>query len=161
MYSKLFFAAALACVFDASVATFILGTAAGTTGAVTIGSGGAALGLLGLLAIKGIAIGALALASSRRRGRRSADEDEAQFAVIAASEPEQCYRRLICDLATGNFANSENNVIVSLFDKEVGIESQKYEFFTAAKLGKLVKDVKTCELRYSCQLTGAQLDKLF
>ena len=81
--------------------------------------------------------------------------------MIAASEPEQCYRRLICDLATGNFANSENNVIVSLFDKEVGIESQKYEFFTAAKLGKLVKDVKTCELRYSCQLTGAQLDKLF
>merc|ERR1712083_531851 len=89
------------------------------------------------------------------------DETDSAFAVLAAQEPAQCYRRLICDLATGTLEKSENDVIVSLFNKDVGIESHKFEFATAAKLGKQAKSVQKCELRYNCPLSGEQIQKLF
>ena len=93
-----------------SEAFFWLGTtAAATTGAITLSSGSlATLGLLGgVVLLKGLVLGALVLSSrSRGRGRREAVEDnevetEGAFAILAGSEPSQCYRRLICDLAAG------------------------------------------------------------
>merc|ERR1712203_838994 len=109
---------------------------------------------------QGLALAGLAIAASR--SRRSAIEDaDSAFAVLAAQEPAQCYRRLICDLATGTLEKSENDFIVSLFNKDVGIESHKFEFATAAKLGKQAKSVQKCELRYNCPLSGEQIQKLF
>ena len=89
------------------------------------------------------------------------DDSDAAFGVLANTEPAQCYRRLICDLATGAMPKSENDVIVSLFNRDASIESPKFEFVTAAKLGKQVKNVQVCELRYSCPLTGEQIQNLF
>ena len=89
------------------------------------------------------------------------DDSDAAFGVLANTEPAQCYRRLICDLATGAMPKSENDVIVSLFNRDASIESPKFEFVTAAKLGKQVKNVQLCELRYSCPLTGEQIQNLF
>ena len=86
--------------------------------------------------------------------------DDAAFTVLANSEPAQCYRRLICDLATGTMPKSENDVILSLFEKDAVIESPKFEFSTAAKLGKLIRNVEVCELRYSCPLNGSELQNL-
>jgi len=154
---------AVACIALASVAdaTFVLGTtAAVTTGtAYTVTAASAtSLALLGGIAIlKGVV---LAAALSRSRGKRSAEEDsDAVYAILAAQEPAQCYRRLICDLSAGAIA--DNNKITTLFNGDVSPVSPKFEFATAAKVGKIVKNAQLCEVRYSCPLSTQEIQKLF
>jgi len=142
-------------------ATIIIGTAAATAGtAVTISSASAAsLGLLGGVALlKGIV---LAAAIASRRGRRSAEADsqDAAFLVLNNAEPAQCYRRLICDMAAG--AIPDQDKILSLFNTEVSPVSAKFEYATAAKVGKMVKNAGLCEVRYSCPLNSQEIAKLF
>merc|ERR1712008_655005 len=71
----------------------------------------------GLVLLKGLALAAI-VASRSRRAAVAVDETDSAFSVLAAQEPAQCYRRLICDLATGSLEKSENDVIVSLFNKD-------------------------------------------
>ena len=66
---------------------------------------------------------------------------------------------MICDLAAG--AVQDDFKVLGLFDNEVEIQSPKFEFNTAAKLGKSVKSQQICELRYSCPLTGEQIQNFF
>lgn len=156
-----FVCATVAALAGVSQAIFFTSTAAGTAGTVTLSSGGAAaLAVGGALLLKAAAVGLILASRGRRRGRRDAVEPVDTFALIAQIEPEQCYRRLICDLATGKMADSDNNVILSLFNDDVTIEKPKFEFATAARLGKLAKDIKVCELRYSCPISGKELDEL-
>ena len=147
---------------DIAQATFVLSTAAATTGtATTLSSASvASLGLLGgIVLLKGIL--AVAVLSSRGRGKRSAhnDNEDAAFAVLANSEPAQCYRRLICDMAAG--AVSDDDHILALFNNEVDVTSPKFEFATAAKVGKIVKNYQYCEIRYTCPLNTSEIQKLF
>ena len=147
---------ALASVADA---TFVLSTAAATTGTVyTVTSASAAsLALLGGVAIlKGALLGAVAA----RRGKRSAveQEEEGVYAILAAQEPAQCYRRLICDLSAG--AIPDNDKLVTLFNGVVSPVSAKFEFTTAAKVGKMFKSAQACEVRYSCPLSTNEIQKL-
>jgi len=139
----------------------LIGGSAATTGpllaTITTLAGGA-------LVLK--AVGALALstaAAGQPRGKRSAEETESEetFAFIAQSEPQACYRRLICDLATGALPASENDVILASFNEDVPATSTKFEYAIAAQVGKALKNVEACELRYSCPLTGPQITKLF
>lgn len=98
------------------------------------------------------------------RGKRSAIEEtesEKVFSFIAQSEPQACYRRLICDLATGAMPASDNDVILASFNEEVPATSHKFEYAIAAQVGKALKSVESCEVRYSCPLTGPQITKLF
>merc|ERR1711936_1062410 len=138
--------------------TLVIGTvAAGTT--VTIGGGailGAAL-LGGAAVLKGLVLGR-ALAG---RKKRSAEEDseDAVFAVLTNAEPAQCYRRLICDMAAG--AVPDQDKILSLFNTEVSPVSPKFDYATAAKVGKMVKNAGLCEVRYSCPLSTAEISKVF
>ena len=105
--------------------------------------------------------GALGIPDHRqRRAAVSVDVTDAAFSVLAAQEPAQCYRRLICFLATVSFEKSENDVIVSLFNKGTSIDSVTFEFTNAAKLGKQWKSVQKCELRYSCPLSGKQIQHI-
>lgn len=156
-----FTVATLAAVCGMSQAIFTLGTGA-TAGTIalttTTASGGTALTAAGALGLAGLAVvklGALALLASRR-GKRSAglDNEDSLFAIAAQVEPAACYRRLICELATGKMPKSDNDVLLSLFNDETPIQSLKFEFATAAKVGKLVKDIETCEVRYSCPVSG-------
>ena len=130
-----------------------------TTGAVTVTSATAtSLALLGGVAIlKGALLGAVAA----RRGKRSAveQEEEGVYAILAAQEPAQCYRRLICDLSAG--AIPDNNKLTTLFNGDVSPVSAKFEFATAAKVGKIVKSAQLCEVRYSCPLSTNEIQKLF
>ena len=113
----------------------------------------------GAVILKGLVVGALILASRNRGKRSTADDNNAVFSILANSEPAQCYRRLICDLAAGAIPDNDN--IVSLFDEDVSIQSPKFEFATAAKVGKLVKKAMICEIRYSCPLSTLEIQKLF
>jgi len=136
--------------------TLVIGTvAAGTT--VTVGAGavaGAAL-LGGAAILKGLLIGA-----ALRRGKRSAeDNQDAVFTVLNIAEPAQCYRRLICDMASG--AVHDQDKILSLFNTEVSPASPKFDYATAAKVGKMVKNASLCEIRYSCPLSTAEIAKIF
>ncbi len=154
--------AALACFMGMTQAIFTGGATitAGSTALVAGGTltTGGALALGGLALLKVGAIAAIALASrGRGRGKRSLDNEDSVFAIAAQLEPAQCYRRLICDLATGKMDKSENDVILSLFNDETPIENVKFEFATAAKVGKLLKDVEACEVRYSCPVSGQDM----
>ena len=154
---------AILAVANIAEATFVIGTTA-TAGAITISSGSAALGLLGgAIILKSLVLGAAlgaARSRSRSHGKRSIDdENDAAFAVLIESEPAQCYKRLICDLAAGAIA--DNDKIVSLFDGEVSIQSPKFEYATAAKVGKMVKQAPVCKIRYSCPLSTQEIQKLF
>ena len=143
----------------AADATFVFTTAAATAGtATTISSASAAsLGLLGgIVLLKGLVLGAAILSS--RRGKRSAENDYA-FIALNNAEPAQCYKRLICDLATGAIPDSDN--LLSLFNEETEVISPKFEYTTAAKLGKAVKNAQVCEVRYSCPLNNQEIAKLF
>ena len=152
------FVAALAVVAVASVAEATIVLATATTGAVTLSSASvASLGLLGgVVLLKGLLLGAVAA----RRGKRSAESDQdAAFAVLTNSEPAQCYRRLICDMAAG--AIPDQDKILSLFNSEVSPVSPKFEYVTAAKVGKIVKNSGLCEVRYTCPLNTQEIAKLF
>ena len=153
---KGFIIAALA-LLSVADATLIIGATA-TAGAVTISAGSAALGLLGGAVILKSLVLAKLIAS--RRGKRSAEEDnDAAFAILTNSEPAQCYKRLICDLSAG--AIQDKDQIITLFKGEVSPISPKFEFATAAKVGKIVKSSHLCEVRYSCPMSTVEISKLF
>ena len=75
------------------------------------------------------------------------------------AKPAQCYKRLICDMGAG--AIPDEGKILSLFNKEVSPASAKFDYLTAAKVGKMVRKAGLCELRYSCPLTTQEIAKLF
>jgi len=155
--NRLVFAAlavlALACVTEA---TWPIALHAGTTVTTITAASTTSLALVGGIAIlKGIL-----LATALRRGKRSAvEQNDAVYAILANSEPDQCYRRLICDMAAG--AIPDNDKILTLFAEETSPISPKFEYTTAAKVGKIVKSSGRCELRYSCPLNTVEIQKLF
>jgi len=154
------FAATLAvAALSVADATIIIGTTAVAGTAVTLSAASVtSLALLGGVALlKGLVLGA---AVAGGRGKRSAeDEQDAAFAVLTNSEPAQCYRRLICDMAAGAIPNEGK--ILSLFNTEASVISPKFEYVTAAKVGKLVRNAGACEVRYSCPLNSQEIAKLF
>ena len=177
MNPKVYLALALtACAVNSAVALFA--TSAGLT-AASVGTGlgltgslnGAAVGTTALVSGSGFLVGAgilglkaIAVASvlgNAGRGKRSTDESDLAFIPIAISEVEACNKRFICDLATGTMPQSENDVIISLFNKPTSADSPKAAFQQAAVLGKVSRQVRQCEVRYSCPLSGAQIQKLF
>ena len=166
-FSMIAYIAAIIALASVADATFVLGTTAakvGTTAATTgtaftiTSASATSLALLGGVAIlKGVV---LAAALARSRGKRSAEEEnDAVYAILAAQEPIQCYRRLICDLSAG--AIPDNNKLTTLFNGDVSPVSAKFEFATAAKVGKIVKSAQLCEVRYSCPLSTNEIQKLF
>ena len=144
---------ALAAVADA---TLVISSA--TAGAVTTFS---AVGATQLAVLGGVAILKGILLARLLRSKRSThiDNEDAVFTILAAQEPAQCYRRLICDLSAG--AIPDNDKLVTLFNDEVSPVSAKFEFAAAAKVGKMVKSAHACEVRYTCPLSTNEIQKLF
>jgi len=158
------FAATLAVVaLSVADATIIIGTTAAAGTAVTISAASAtSLALLGGVAVlKGLVLGAALAGRRKSHGKRSAEEssEDAAFAILTNSEPAQCYRRLVCDMAAG--AIPDEGKILSLFNKDVSPVSPKFDYVSAAKVGKLVKNAALCEVRYTCPLSTQEIAKLF
>lgn len=140
-----------------------LGAGAATT-SVFVTPAGAALALGGGLLLKAAALGALSADGLGRRKRfavENTEETDLMISSIMANEPQACYRRLVCDLATGTLPASSGDVILNLFKKPVGVTSARFDLATAAQVGKELKNAEACELRFSCPLTGSQLAKIF
>merc|ERR1711863_73249 len=154
-----------AVVFSAVVAVLSVGSANAIFGADIITATGASSGLgTSVILASGPGIPAAAavvgaglllkagalLVLNQSRSKRSAEEDtDAIFTTIAAAEPASCVKQLICDIATGENP-SENDIILSLFETETPVTSPKFDFAVAATLGKQLKSVEACELRYTC-----------
>ena len=143
------------------IAVIALATIADAT--LVVVSGGAVTGLVlpNLALLGGVAILKGILLARLLRSKRSThiDNEDAVFTILAAQEPAQCYRRLICDLSAG--AIPDNDKLVTLFNDEVSPVSAKFEFAAAAKVGKMVKSAHACEVRYSCPLSTNEIQKLF
>lgn len=104
--------------------------------------------------------------SRGRYGRDVSDnevnEPELLFRSFEESDPAHCFRRYICDLATGELnENPSHQVIRNLFLKFDHSKSATFEYEVAATVGHKLKSIKQCEELYDCHLTGNQLDKLF
>ena len=160
-------ALALVAVTSVAEATIFIGVVGVGVSVTASASTVATLGLLGGVALlKGLVLGSL-LSRPRHsyrhsyRHKRSANpesESDAAFAILTNSEPDQCYRRLICDMAAG--AIPDQDKILSLFNSEVSPVSPKFEYVTAAKVGKIVKKSGLCEVRYTCPLNTVEIAKL-
>jgi len=155
------YVAALALVAVSSIAeaTIVLGTTTAVVGATTLSASTVAtLGLLGGVALlKGLILSSVL--TRRKRSANPESEEDAAYAILTNAEPAQCYRRLICDMAAG--AIPDQGKILSLFNTEVSPISPKFEYSTAAKVGKLVRNASLCEVRYSCPLSSQEIAKLF
>jgi len=155
-----------ATVFSAVVAVLSVGSANAIFGADIITATGASSGLgTSVILASGAGVptaaaaigaglllkaGALFVLNQAGRSKRSTDDDQdALFTTIAAAEPAACVKQLICDIATGTVP-SENDIILSLFESETPVTSPKFDFAVAATLGKQLKSVEACELRYTC-----------
>ena len=103
------------------------------------------------------------------RGRYGRDVSENEiiqpelvFRHLEESDPAHCFRRYMCDLATGKLhENPSHTTIKNLFLKFDHSKSASYEYQVAFKFGKNLKSIEDCEGIYDCELTGQQLDKLF
>jgi hypothetical protein len=141
-----------------------LAVSSGSNAAILAAGGAAAL-------LKAKAVIAVSIANGHfngnRLGRKKRSPVEAEteqamiFAAVQQVEPQQCIRRLICDLASGQMAKSDNDVILALFaGKEPSMANPAFEYSVAAKLGKELKNIEACEIRYSCPVTGSQLSSI-
>merc|ERR1712141_156452 len=140
-------------IFGSSIVTGTGALITGTGGTHVLLAGGTAGAVAPVAAVAGAAIllkaAALLHLSQQSRKKRSAEENDAIFTTIAAAEPASCVKQLICDIATGT-KPSENDIILSLFENETPVTSPKFDFAVAASLGKQLKSVEACELRYTC-----------
>ena len=118
MYKSLIIALALAGPALATIPLLLTNTVTSSAGVVsTIGtttllSGPAALGLFSVVGIAA-AIGS-GLLLREGRGKRSINSlsTDASFAIISNLEPAQCYRRLICDVASGKMTADDNDQVI-------------------------------------------------
>merc|ERR1739844_5028 len=133
------------------------------TGTTTLLSGSAALGLF---SIAGIGLGLLLRGDLRKKRSVNALSTDASFAIISNLEPAQCYRRLICDIASGKMEANENDEIILAPFKEGTIAeanpaSYTFEYLAAAEVGRALASIEKCELRYSCPISGQELRTIF
>ena len=131
MYKVLILALAFASPALATLPLILQTTSTTGTGAAAVSAVTAETTLLsasaatGLFAVVGIAkaIGIGLLLREAGRSKRAVESgpstlgQESSFTIISQLEPAQCYRRLICDVASGKMpADESDNVILAPFE---------------------------------------------
>ena len=121
MYKSLIVALVLAAPALATLPLILQTTTTTGTGAAAVTSVTGATTLLAGPAVLGLSLLAtIAIASLAReaRGKRSINSlsSDSSFAIISNLEPGQCYRRLICDVASGKMAaDSTDEILLAPF----------------------------------------------
>merc|ERR1719347_1016100 len=184
MFRPLFFAPlAIALVVLQQIPT-TSGTVAITIGALALTAtqttalaSVAALGIGAKLAGIGIGAGVAGLGaallsgssrrSSRRRGKRYAEEEEEvpSLETFADLEVEDCYKRVICSASTGQVENPKVQTVLALFNPvqfmQAPLSQKAMKFVEAARYGQVRRSVAKCEHRYTCSLGMDILQDLF
>merc|ERR1711915_667911 len=164
-------------VAEATVALTI-GTLALTAAQTT-----ALAGLGALVAAKGVALGVLAANAgrnrsrsrySRYRGKRSyekqdeldelLEEELISVDVLAALEPEHCFKRVFCSAATGSLNNPSLEKTLNLVIEAMEVDPANpntNKFREAALFGATRRSIEKCEFHYSCPLNMDTLTNIF
>merc|ERR1712105_465801 len=120
MFRPLFFAPlAIALVLlqqvPTSNGTVAFTLASGTTTLLSLTAAqSTALAAVAVLGIKAKLIGGYLL--SRRRGKRSAQEEDLSLETFANIEVEDCYKRVICSASTGEVENPQVQNVLAIFN---------------------------------------------
>jgi len=155
-----------------------------TIGALTLTAAQVtALAGFGLLAgAKGLLLGSLLgrgarnSRRSRHRGRRQAvgeedfdaveevEEKVMNIEMLAALEPENCFKRLFCSAATGQLGNKGLEQSLNIVQEAMVLEprspyTQKYR--QAAYFGASRQDIAKCEHHYQCSISMDLLKQIF
>ena len=85
--------------------------------------------------------------------------------LLFRKDPNDCIRRLICDVSTGNEEFLKFDGILRLLSKKddgVTPHHKKYlsSLTTAQKFGNLRKDVGACKERFKCPLTDNKFTEM-
>merc|ERR1719336_151708 len=112
-----------------------------------------------------------------RRGRREAEDEEERVAeiedmnarllnieMVAAMEPEDCFKMIFCSAATGRLENAELESTLNLVRRAMVLEptspfTEKYR--AAAYFGASRQEVEKCEHHYQCSLPVHMLKEIF
>ena len=145
------------------------GTVAITVGAFSLTAAQTtALAAVAILAIKAKLIVEAYLLSqrgSRRRGKRSAEEEDLSLETFANLEVEDCYKRVICAASTGEVENPQVQSVLALFNPvqlmQAPLSQKAMKFVEAARYGQVRRSVAKCEHRYTCSLGMDILQDLF
>jgi len=130
-----------------------------------------------LIKAKVVILGALLASRGRRRGRREAEDEEERVAeiedmnakllnieMVAAMEPEDCFKMIFCSAATGRLENAELESTLNLVRQAMVLEptspfTEKYR--AAAYFGASRQEVEKCEHHYQCSLPVHMLKEIF
>merc|ERR1711981_125718 len=114
---------------------------------------GTTLAALGLIKLKAAAILALT------RSKRSTAKEEV-YQDVSKLEDQQCVRRFLCAVASGELsAPGYLSAVESLKAENLNllIGSAELPYSEAVKYGAKVKSLKQCEAKYLCAQTGQQI----
>ena len=91
--------------------------------------------------------------------------DNATFDYITRIDPNDCVRRIICDVSTGHNDYLELANILNILPKEgakvpVQLKRLSNQLKTAQKYGEQFKNVQACETAFKCPLSGYEFKEI-
>merc|ERR1712066_43513 len=111
------------------------------------------LAALGLIKLKTAALLALS------RNKRSATK-ESVYQNVSQLVDQQCVRRFLCEVASGELSAPEYlSTVQSLKAENLNalVGSAELPFSEAVKFGAKVKTIKNCQAKYVCPQTGMEI----
>merc|ERR1712045_933425 len=114
---------------------------------------GTTLAALGVIKLKAAAILALT------RSKRSANKDGV-FQEVSQLEDQQCVRRFLCEIASGELSAPDYLQAVKHLQTEnlnALVGSAELPYSEAVKYGAQVKSGKQCQAKYQCPQTGLEI----
>merc|ERR1712001_5846 len=144
----------ISCLLALTGLTAVSATVAIVVPTITVSTSlGTTLAALGLIKLKTAALLALT------RSKRSTNKEEI-YQDVSKLEGQQCVRRFLCGVASGELSAPEYlSAVESLKAENLNllIGSAELPYSEAVKYGAKVKSMKQCEAKYVCAQSGQQI----